>query len=64
MNVKKDVYERIMNMLEDQLSKIIWDIIKNTNEIKRLAEKQSVLKRERKELALLIAQYKNKAKES
>ena len=50
MNVKKEVIENIKTYFQKELKVMDYEIWKNKNEIKRLVEKQSLLKRSRAKL--------------
>jgi hypothetical protein len=47
MNVKKAVYDRIINILQNELISCNNNIFNNKQKFKRLAEEQTILKRER-----------------
>lgn len=50
MNVKKEVVENLKTYFQKELKVMDYEIWKNKNEIKRLVEKQSLLKRSRAKL--------------
>lgn len=50
MNVKKEVIENLKTYFQKELKVMDYEIWKNKNEIKRLVEKQSLLKRSRAKL--------------
>lgn len=50
MNVKKEVVENLKTYFQKELKAMDYEIWKNKNEIKRLVEKQSLLKRSRAKL--------------
>lgn len=50
MNVKKEVVENLKTYFQKELKAMDYEIRKNKNEIKRLVEKQSLLKRSRAKL--------------
>ena len=50
MNVKKDVVENLKTYFQKELKAMDYEIWKNKNEIKRLVEKQALLKRSRAKL--------------
>ena len=62
MNIKKAVYNDIINALENELSKNISEIRSNKHEMKKIVERQSKLKRSRKILRDLIFEIKGKTK--
>ncbi len=53
MNIKKQVLENIKYHFEGELRKINFDIFENKYEIKKLVEKQTLLKRTRAKLDLM-----------
>lgn len=50
MNIKKEVVENLKTYFQKELKAMDYEICKNKNEIKRLVEKQSLLKRSRAKL--------------
>ncbi len=50
MNVKKEVVENLKTYFQKELKAMDYEIWTNKNEIKRLVEKQSLLKRSRAKL--------------
>ena len=50
MNMKKEVVENLKTYFQKELKAMDYEIWKNKNEIKRLVEKQSLLKRSRAKL--------------
>lgn len=54
MNVKKEVWKRIVKVLEHERHQIQDKIWKNRGEFKRLADEQTILKRERAALDALM----------
>lgn len=58
MIVKKEVYERVCAILENELLSINYKIKQNLSTFKRLADEQTVLKRERVFLSKQINELK------
>lgn len=54
MQVKKEVIETVQSHLQNELNKVRMKIVSNKFEIKKLAETQAILKRERKVYCDLI----------
>jgi hypothetical protein len=50
MNIKKEVIENLKSYFQRELKTMDYEIWKNKNEIKRLVEKQKLLKRSRAKL--------------
>ena len=50
MSVKKEVVENLKTYFQFELKAMNYEILKNKNEIKRLVEKQALLKRSRAKL--------------
>lgn len=50
MNVKKAVIENLKTYFQRELRSMDYEILKNKNEIKRLVEKQALLKRSKAKL--------------
>lgn len=50
MNVKKSVIENLKTYFQRELRSMDYEILKNKNEIKRLVEKQALLKRSKAKL--------------
>lgn len=53
-NVKAATYQKLMDNLKKQLESVHYKISHNKYEINKMARSQSILKRERHELCLLI----------
>jgi hypothetical protein len=58
MNIRKEVYERIVNTLFDEKNKVNRKINANKYTIKRLSEEQTILKAERKKIYNMIRELK------
>lgn len=59
MNVKKDVMLKIEGLLQQELSKVQYQIARNKDEFRRLEREQAILKRERAKLSNMIRGLKN-----
>ena len=56
--VKKAVLENVNNMLHAELQKVCYKIFDNKNKMNRLAEEQTILKRERTKIIEMINSIK------
>jgi hypothetical protein len=46
MNVKKEVYAVVLNVIDKELMEAKWKLNRNRNDIRKLAEHQRILKSE------------------
>jgi hypothetical protein len=46
MNVKKEVYAVVLNVIDKELTEAKWKLNRNRNDIRKLAEHQRILKSE------------------
>ena len=60
MNIKKEVYLRVCEILEDQLQDVLYKTRNNRYTINTIVKEQSILKRSRGELQKLINFIKKK----
>jgi len=54
MNVKKEVYDKIIKSLSNELKACKYKIAQNKYEFKKLTEQQTILKRECAELTIML----------